>query len=112
MKTPQTISSEFLTIKELEEAMERFAPVKQDPEAKRIYGLLLKAKNNAINAESHAANKAKREAEARGEKREIEKGKAEGKMEMALKMLSKRMDVTDIAEITGLSVAQVKALQI
>ncbi|GHU18383.1 hypothetical protein FACS189472_06640 [Alphaproteobacteria bacterium] len=73
LKAPQTIPQEFLTIKEVKEAMEGLIHLSQDPEARRIYNLRLRAKNDATNAASHAINNARREGEARGEARGIKK---------------------------------------
>jgi predicted transposase/invertase (TIGR01784 family) len=40
----------------------------------------------------------------------IEKGRAEGKLETAQKLLLKKMSAKDIAEVTGLSLAEIKKL--
>ncbi|GHT94384.1 transposase [Alphaproteobacteria bacterium] len=103
LKAPQTIPPEFLTIKEVKEAMEGLIHLSQDPETRRIYNMRLKAQNDAINARSHDVNKARREG--------IEKGKAEGKRETAINLLSMGMTAEDVSKATGLSVAQIKALQ-
>ena len=39
------------------------------------------------------------------------KGKAEGKVEIAKKMLSKNHSISDISDLTGLSIAEIEKLK-
>ncbi|GHU18388.1 hypothetical protein FACS189472_06650 [Alphaproteobacteria bacterium] len=64
----------------------------------------------SITLEEKAKLEAKQEELKKGKAEGRTEGKAEGKREVAMKMLSNGMDITDIAEITSLSVAQIKEL--
>ena len=55
-------------------------------------------------AEARKAGKA--EGKAEGEA----KGKAEGKMEVAKRLLAKGMKIEDVADVTGLSIKEIKEL--
>jgi predicted transposase/invertase (TIGR01784 family) len=115
LKAPEKIPPEFLTIKEVDEAMTGLIHLSQDPEARRIYNLRLQAQNDAINARSHDINKARREGikkgKAEGKAEGIAEGEARGKRETALSMLADGMSVATVSKYTGLSAKELERLK-
>ncbi|GHU13847.1 transposase [Alphaproteobacteria bacterium] len=89
-------------VPEIQEAKEMFVKAKADPKVREWIYTREKNLRDYINDISCAKDEGKAEG--------IAEGIAEKARETALKMLSKGMNVEDIAEITGLSVAQIKAL--
>jgi predicted transposase/invertase (TIGR01784 family) len=55
--------------------------------------------------------KGKQEGIKEGKQEGIKEGKMEGKMEIAQRMLAKNLSIDEISELTGLSEAQILALQ-
>ena len=51
-------------------------------------------------------------AELKGIKKGLKKGRAEGKAEVAQAMLKNKMDIKQISELTGLSIEEIKQLQV
>ena len=97
-------------IPELKEAKEVFEAAKADPKKRK----LIEERESAIRNYAAAMAQSKEEGKIEGEKIGIEKGKAEGAnekaVEVAKKMLRKGIDVDDIADISGLSVEEIKKL--
>lgn len=51
-------------------------------------------------------------AELKGIKKGLKKGRAEGRAEVAKAMLKNKMDIEQISELTGLSIEEIKQLQV
>ncbi|GHT92553.1 hypothetical protein FACS1894122_06540 [Alphaproteobacteria bacterium] len=115
LRNPEKIPAEFLTIPEVEEAMNELRYVSQDSKVRRKYEEYLKWQNDEINARSHARN----EGIAIGEERGLTKGmmegrkegRMEGKRETALTMLSDDMSIASISKYTGLSLSEIESLK-
>jgi predicted transposase/invertase (TIGR01784 family) len=103
LTTPEKIPAEFLTIPEVEGAMNELKYVSHDPKTRQAYNDYIKWQNDQINARSHAFNKGKREGEA--------KGRMEEKREAALSMLRDGMSVASVSKYTGLSSSEVQSLK-
>jgi predicted transposase/invertase (TIGR01784 family) len=111
LTNPERIPEEFLTIPEVEEAMNELKYVSQDQKTRQAYMSYIKGKNDQINAKAHAFNKGKKEGEARGMKLGEAKGRMEGRMEMARNLLQSNVDINIIASSSGLSVSEIEALR-
>jgi predicted transposase/invertase (TIGR01784 family) len=103
LRNPEKIPVEFLTIPEVEEAMEELKYVSQDPKVRQGYDDYVKWQNDQINARSHAYNKGKREGK--------DEGRLEEKRAAALNALSLNISLEQISQLTGLSSAEIEALR-
>jgi predicted transposase/invertase (TIGR01784 family) len=99
VKHPEMIPEEFLTIPEVREAMKELNHLSRDEKFRAEY----EARQKLINDENSAVTVA------------MEKGLREGALskakDTAFKLLSKGMDIGDIAEVTGLSEREIKNLR-
>jgi predicted transposase/invertase (TIGR01784 family) len=86
-------------VPEIREAKEVFERVQSDPEAMEYHRLREKSIRDQVNALNHAKSEGKAE------------GKAEGKKETAINLLRMGLSVEQIAQATGLSAEEVKALK-
>jgi predicted transposase/invertase (TIGR01784 family) len=109
-KEPDKIPEEFLAIEEVKKAMGSVNFLSHDPKTRQQYDAWLKTKNAYINEMNFNMRKAEKRGIAIGEERGKAEGKAEEKKETARKLLAKGIDVADIAEVTGLSAKEIKAL--
>jgi predicted transposase/invertase (TIGR01784 family) len=100
LRNPEKIPAEFLTIPEVEEAMNELKYVSQDPKVRQGYNDYIKWQNDQINARSHAFNKGKRE------------GRMEGVRQIVTKMLAiGKKKESEISELTGLSPSEIRTLK-
>ncbi len=83
----------------LQKAYEELETLSQDKSTREVYELRLKAKRDEISRLKYAEHKGKTE------------GKAEGKAEIIRNMLNRKLSLSDIAALTGLSESEVQALQ-
>ena len=100
-------------VPELQEAKEVFEAAKADPKKRR----LMKEREDAVRNYAAAMSQAREEgreeerAKAEVEKKELAEKAYREKIESAKKMLSKGLDLSDIAEISGLSIEEIKSLK-
>jgi predicted transposase/invertase (TIGR01784 family) len=94
-------------VPEIQEAKKMFERAKADPKVRALIEEQEKALRDYINDISYAKDEGIEKGIAIGE----ERGELKKARETALKLLSKGMDIMDIAEIVGLSVEEIKDLQ-
>lgn len=95
-------------VPELKEAQEIFEAAKSDPIKRR----LIQEREEAVRNYNNAISSATERGLAEGEKIGLEKGAQQKAIETAKKMLAKGLDVADIVEFSGLSVAEIESLRI
>jgi predicted transposase/invertase (TIGR01784 family) len=96
LKNPELIPDEFITkVPEVHEVLEELKVMSMNKEFRAAYNAYIKAQNDRRSREANA--------EARG--------KAEGKREMAIGLLKSGVDMDIIAQTSGLSVDEIKALR-
>ena len=113
IRDPNSIPPEFLNIPEVKEAMDELTHMSADPETRAEYDARVREMNRIYAGQTVKYKEGLEE----GEKIGIEKGKAEErakakaeKIESAKKMLSKGLEIQDIADFTGLSLAEIESL--
>ena len=130
IRDPNSIPPEFLNISEVKEAMDELTQMSADPETRAAYDARVREMNRIYAGQNlrykegiekgraegeqigEARGRAEERAKAEAEKKELaEKAKAE-KKESARKMLSKGLEIQDIADFTGLSVEEIEALNL
>ncbi len=79
----------------LQKAYEELETLSQDKSTREVYELRLKAKRDELSRLKYAEHK----------------GKVEGKAEIIRNMLNRKLSISDIAALTGLSESEVQALQ-
>lgn len=117
IKDPSSIPPEFLDIPEVKEAMNELTVMSMDQQMRDEYNARIKQLNDyqALKTAVAKAEEKARSAEENLEKakkavaEEQEKAKKE-KVESARKMISKGLDVSDIADFTGLSIEEIQKL--
>ncbi|GHU16556.1 hypothetical protein FACS189472_01870 [Alphaproteobacteria bacterium] len=97
----------FLEIEEVQQAMDRLKYISADDETRAIADL----RQNTINDYNSGMAVASETGLAEGKAAGIAEGKAEKARETALKLLSKGMDIEDIAEVTWLSNDEINSLK-
>ena len=126
IKDPNSIPAEFLSISEVQEAMNELQYMSADPQTRAEYDARVKQLNDMRAAQSVKYNEGLAEGEKigiekgekigieKGEKIGIEKGKAEGeknaKIETAKNLLKIGLSVEQIVQATGLSIEEVSNL--
>ena len=123
IKDPNSIPAEFLSISEVQEAMNELQYMSADPQTRAEYDARVKQLNDMRAAQSVKYNEGLAEGEkigiekgkAEGEKIGIEKGKAEErakahveKVEMAKKLILTGLNIEQVSQITGLSIDELK----
>jgi predicted transposase/invertase (TIGR01784 family) len=110
IKNPASIPQEFLSIPEVDEAMQELTYLSQDEEFRAEY----EARQRLINDERAALVIAEEQGMKKGEEKGKAEGLAEGETrkakETATKMLSRGISIEDISDMTGLSLEDVKNL--
>ena len=118
IRDPNSIPPVFLNIPEVKEAMDELTHMSADPETRAEYDARVREMNRIYAGQTVKYKEGLEE----GEKIGIEKGKAEErakaeaekkaeKIESAKKMLSKGLEIQDIADFTGLSLAEIESLK-
>jgi predicted transposase/invertase (TIGR01784 family) len=103
LKNPELIPDEFVQkVPEVHEALEELKVMSLDEKFRAAYRAHVKAENDRRSREANARIE--------GEEKGRAEGRAEEKKKTALKLLEKGMSVADIAEITNLSVEEIRAL--
>ncbi len=119
IKAPETIPPEFLEIPEVKEAMDELTYMSSDPETRAVYDARVKELNDIYSGmttkykEGLEAGRTEGRAEGRieGEKAGIEKGAKEAKIETARNFLKLGLTVEQVAEGTGLSIAEIESIK-
>lgn len=100
LKDPIFMDEVFLKVPEVYEAMDTLKHISTDSEIRAIADL----RQRTINDKNSKITVAKNE----GKAEEL----AEGKRETAIKMLTKDMIIDDISDLTGLSITEIRGLQV
>ena len=106
IKDPNSIPAEFLSISEVQEAMNQLQYMSADPQTRAEYDARVKQLNDMRAAQSVKYN----EGLAEGEKIGIEKGEKNAKIETAKNLLKIGLSVEQIAQATGLSIEEISNL--
>ncbi|MDF2652123.1 MAG: hypothetical protein K0Q73_7928 [Paenibacillus sp.] len=110
LKSEDTSLWEVLKMNEpqLGKAMTALEYLSQNAEARRLYEM----RQKALHDEVSMLEGAREEGERRGEVRGREQGLYEKSVEIARKMLSKKMDMDEIVEFSGLTVEEIERLKV
>ena len=114
IRDPNSIPPEFLNIPEVKEAMDELTHMSADPETRAEYDARVREMNRIYAGQTVKYKEGLEEGEKIGAQKERAKAEAEKKaekIESAKKMLSKGLEIQDIADFTGLSLAEIEALK-
>ncbi|MDR1236113.1 MAG: Rpn family recombination-promoting nuclease/putative transposase [Holosporaceae bacterium] len=106
LKDPIFMDESFLQVEEVHEAMETLKYISADDEIRAISDL----RQKTINDRNSEMTVAEERGIAIGEERGEAVGRNKEKKEMALKLLSKGMDIKDVAEIAELTESDIRRL--
>lgn len=114
IRDPNSIPPEFLNIPEVKEAMDELTHISADPETRAEYDARVREMNRIYAGQTVKYKEGLEEGEKIGAQKERAKAEAEKKaekIESARKMLSKGLEIQDIADFTGLSLAEIEILK-
>ena len=111
IKDPNSIPPEFLSIPEVKEAMDELTLMSSDPETRAVYKARLQELNDIRAGMSVKYEEGKEKGREEGKEEGEKIGERKKAIETAKKMLAKNVDISDIADFTGLDIAEIKKLQ-
>ena len=111
IKDPETIPPEFLEIPEVKEAMDELTYMSSDPETRAVYDARVRELNDIYSGQTTRYKEGLAEGIEKGRAEGIEKGRAEEKIAMTKSLLGMHLPIDQIAQVTGLSIAEIQALK-